>query len=127
MSRSSGEGCTSSKRTPWAALYSRGQSAIDIALWDILGKKLNVPVYKLLGGKIRDRLRIYTSYRWGEIPRTADAYRKRTKELIEQGYHGGQVRSILRAYPLAGPPAFYFDSERSPRNDSRDSRSRSFF
>src|SRR5215510_4697694 len=65
-------------------------SAIDIALWDILGKKLNVPVYKLLGGKIHDRLRIYTSYRWGEIPRTADAYRKRTRELIEQGATAGK-------------------------------------
>jgi galactonate dehydratase len=65
-------------------------SAIDIALWDILGKKLNVPVYKLLGGRIHERLRIYTSYRWGEIPRTADAYRKRTRELIEQGGTAGK-------------------------------------
>src|SRR5688572_23902007 len=39
-------------------------SAIDIALWDIVGKKLNVPVSKLLGGAIHDRIRIYTSYRW---------------------------------------------------------------
>ena len=67
-----------------------GMSAIDIALWDILGKKLNVPVYKLLGGKIHDRLRIYTSYRWGDIPRTAAAYRKRTEELIEQGATAGK-------------------------------------
>ncbi len=67
-----------------------GMSAIDIALWDIVGKKLNVPVYKLLGGKIQDRLRIYTSYRWGNIPRTADAYRARTKELIEQGATAGK-------------------------------------
>jgi galactonate dehydratase len=65
-------------------------SAIDIALWDIVGKKLNVPVYKLLGGKIHDRLRIYTSYRWGAIPRTAGAYRKRTQELIEQGATAGK-------------------------------------
>jgi L-alanine-DL-glutamate epimerase-like enolase superfamily enzyme len=65
-------------------------SAIDIALWDILGKKLNVPAYKLLGGKIHDRLRIYTSYRWGEIPRTAAAYRKRTEELIAQGATAGK-------------------------------------
>ena len=33
-------------------------SAIDIALWDIVGQKLGVPVYKLLGGKINDRLKI---------------------------------------------------------------------
>src|SRR5712691_6427903 len=42
-------------------------SAIDIALWDILGKKLNVPVYKLLGGRaIPDRkcVRIYASEPW---------------------------------------------------------------
>lgn len=65
-------------------------SAIDIALWDIVGKQLNVPVYKLLGGKVHPRLRIYTSYRWGNIPRTAAAYNKRTKELIEQGATAGK-------------------------------------
>jgi galactonate dehydratase len=65
-------------------------SAIDIALWDIVGKKLNVPVYNLLGGKIRDSLRIYSSYRWGDIPRTAEAYRRRTQELIEQGATAGK-------------------------------------
>jgi galactonate dehydratase len=34
-------------------------SAIDIALWDIKGKALGVPVYELLGGKTRDRVRVY--------------------------------------------------------------------
>ena len=34
-------------------------SAIDIALWDILGKHLNVPCYQLLGGQCRDRARVY--------------------------------------------------------------------
>lgn len=67
-----------------------GMSAIDTALWDIVGKKLNVPVYKLLGGKVQDRLKIYTSYRWGDIPRTADAYRQRTKELIAEGATAGK-------------------------------------
>lgn len=65
-------------------------SAIDIALWDIVAKKLNVPVYKLLGGKIHDRLRIYASYRWGAIPRTAAAYAARTRELIAQGATAGK-------------------------------------
>lgn len=101
-----------------------GMSAIDIALWDIVGKKLNVPVYKLLGGRIQDRLRIYTSYRWGNIPRTAEAYRARTKELIEQGATAGkydpfgpypapdrqvstqilnEVREMIRGIREAGP------------------------
>ena len=36
-------------------------SAIDTALWDIKGKAFGVPVYKLLGGKYRDKLRAYAS------------------------------------------------------------------
>jgi L-alanine-DL-glutamate epimerase-like enolase superfamily enzyme len=40
---------------PWGTAVS----AIEIALWDIAGQVAGVPVYKLLGGKIRDRVRIY--------------------------------------------------------------------
>ncbi len=40
---------------PWGSAVS----AIEIALWDIAGKVAGVPVYKLLGGKIRDHVRIY--------------------------------------------------------------------
>ncbi|MFW6195499.1 MAG: mandelate racemase/muconate lactonizing enzyme family protein, partial [Chloroflexota bacterium] len=42
-------------------------SAIDIALWDIRGKALGLPVYMLLGGAVRDRIALYT-----HPPRTAD-------------------------------------------------------
>jgi len=41
-------------------------SAIDIALWDILGQALNVPIWQLLGGKARDRIRVYTNSGWPE-------------------------------------------------------------
>src|SRR5712692_2037823 len=34
-------------------------SAIDIALWDIAGKHFGVPSYQLLGGKVRDKARVY--------------------------------------------------------------------
>ena len=36
-------------------------SAVEMALWDILGKSLNVPVYQLMGGKVNDKVRIYVN------------------------------------------------------------------
>ena len=38
-------------------------SAVETALWDLAGKALNVPVYQLLGGKFRDRIRVYWTRR----------------------------------------------------------------
>ncbi len=40
---------------PWGSAVS----AIEVALWDIAGKAANLPIYKLLGGKIRDKVRVY--------------------------------------------------------------------
>jgi L-alanine-DL-glutamate epimerase-like enolase superfamily enzyme len=40
---------------PWGSAVSM----IEMALWDIAGKAAGVPVYKLLGGKVRDRVRVY--------------------------------------------------------------------
>jgi galactonate dehydratase len=39
--------------------YLAALSAVEIALWDLAGKALGVPVYQLLGGKVRDRVRLY--------------------------------------------------------------------
>jgi galactonate dehydratase len=52
-------------------------SAIDIALWDIKGKRLGVPIYDLMGGKTRDRVRCYIHVR-GNTPEelAADAVAK---------------------------------------------------
>src|SRR5262249_32677624 len=58
------------------------------ALYDIVGQKLRVPVYNLLGGKVRDTLRIYANG-WTEgIARTPEALAKRTRELIAKGFTG---------------------------------------
>lgn len=39
--------------------YQSALSGLDIALWDIKGKRLGVPIYSLLGGKVRDRCAVY--------------------------------------------------------------------
>jgi galactonate dehydratase len=42
-----------------AGQYVAALSAVEIALWDLAGKALGLPVYQLLGGKMRDRIRLY--------------------------------------------------------------------
>jgi galactonate dehydratase len=69
-------------------------SGIEQACWDILGKWLNQPVYKLLGGAVRDRVRMYTHLGGGDMravynsqttvdPRT---FAERALEMVAKGY-----------------------------------------
>ena len=59
-------------------------TGIEIALWDILGKKLGVPVCDLLGGRLRDRVRVYVHASTPE----------RAHELHRAGLHLLQVRRL---------------------------------
>ncbi len=63
-------------------------SGIDTAFYDIVGKKLGVPVYKLLGGLAQQKLRIYANGWIEGVPRTPEALAARTKELVAKGYSG---------------------------------------
>src|SRR5690606_13680840 len=59
-------------------------SGIDQALWDLRGKSLGVPLYELLGGAVRDRMKIY-SWIGGDRPENvADAARERVKRSEER-------------------------------------------
>ncbi|HUK45878.1 MAG TPA: mandelate racemase/muconate lactonizing enzyme family protein [Gaiellaceae bacterium] len=44
-----------------SGVENRGRSAVDIALWDLLGQVANQPIYQLLGGATRDRIRVYNT------------------------------------------------------------------
>lgn len=58
-------------------------SGIDLALWDIMGKALQMPVYQLLGGGFRKKVRAYASTLFGDtIQETAD----RARWLVDQGF-----------------------------------------
>jgi len=57
-------------------------SAIDIALWDIAGKHFGVPVYQLLGGKTRDKARVY----FHVFARTAEEMVERCLAAKERGF-----------------------------------------
>jgi len=58
-----------------AGAETRGNSAIDIALWDLLGKALNRPIVDLLGGRTRDRIRTYNTCAGTHYVRKANAQR----------------------------------------------------
>ena len=66
-------------------------SGIEIALWDILGKFLNQPVWRLLGGKVRDRVKVYTHLGLGDMravyeSNDVDPIAERALEVVGRGY-----------------------------------------
>ena len=71
-------------------------SAIECALWDVLGKRLGLPVHTLLGGAVHTRLPIYAS---GGVPTfTLDELVANTKEVVADGYLGFKMRANPVAY-----------------------------
>ena len=114
----------------WREVYGRGYtlrpdvsligvlSGIETACWDIVGKELDKPIYELLGGRVRDRLRSY-SYLYPKEGDDADVYTDpdlaaaRAAEYVEQGF------TAVKFDP-AGPYTVY-----DPRQPSLEDLARS--
>ncbi|MBN1399271.1 MAG: hypothetical protein JXA74_00445, partial [Anaerolineae bacterium] len=98
----------------WVAMYRATEftrsgavqaaiSAIDIALWDLVGKATGLPVYALLGGKVNPRIPIYhhpwdgvpgaRSYALGKEPR---GYLEATRRLVQEGILAGKLDPFPR-------------------------------
>ena len=60
-----------------------GVCAVEMALWDLAGKAYNVPAYQLVGGKFRDKIRLYCDTTGSDDPVT---YAKRMKARVDEGY-----------------------------------------
>ena len=100
--------------------YGAAVSAIEHALWDIAGKAANVPAYKLLGGKVRDKVRVYNGSirqkRTGDRPEDYAADVKWMKErpenffMVKQGigFHSNMKRNVDDFhYGVSQPPAYH--------------------
>lgn len=88
--------------TAGGALEIGAMSGLDIALWDIKGKTYDVPVYELLGGKTRERLRAYASqimFDWEpkmSIPLTrTEDYAAAAKKAVADGFDCVKVDPIM--------------------------------
>jgi L-alanine-DL-glutamate epimerase-like enolase superfamily enzyme len=104
---------------PWGSAVS----AIEMALWDIAGKAAGLPVYKLLGGKIRDRVRVYNGAIRFPLPDySPQAYAEDTAKMRERpegftiikqsiAFHGPMAESV--------PDFFYGDTQAAWRYGNR--------
>ncbi|MCC6180182.1 MAG: mandelate racemase/muconate lactonizing enzyme family protein [Chloroflexi bacterium] len=64
------------------AVLSAALSGIDVALWDILGKSLDQPVYQLLGGKVRDKVKVFANV----VGESLEARAESARRNVEHGY-----------------------------------------
>jgi L-alanine-DL-glutamate epimerase-like enolase superfamily enzyme len=104
---------------PWGSAVS----AIEVALWDLAGKAAGVPVYKLLGGKVRDRVRVYNgAVRFPFTDYTPQGYAENMAQMkaaregftiIKQGiaFHSPMPQRI--------PDFFYGDPQPGPPHPNR--------
>ena len=95
------------RKTFWGmgggTVVNAGISGIDIALWDIKGKALGVPIHTLLGGKMNDNLRTYASqlqYNWGtnltkQRLVEPEEYAEVTRVAMAEGYDAIKVDPIV--------------------------------
>ena len=94
-----------------------GVSGVEMALWDLAGKAYGVPVYQLLGGKYRDRVRLYADSGGGNDKQT---YAAKLKKRMEAGFTFLKTDLTLqwiRGEPgtMSNPPERSWERSRSTR------------
>lgn len=74
-----------------AGQYVTALTGVEIALWDIAGKALGVPVYQLLGGKVRDRVRIYCDSGAREMIPGDEQSKARIHQIQQMGFTAAKI------------------------------------
>lgn len=82
-------------------------AGIDLALWDLKGKRLGVPVYELLGGPTRDKVRVYRHLRHEPGDREIETLVEDAHRWVDQGF------TALRFSPLAADTSQPWDPSKS--------------
>lgn len=82
------------------AVLASAMSGVDIALWDIRGKALEQPIASVLGGAVRDRIRLYANI---GLSTDAGELGSRARRAVEQGYHAVKFYPLPAVAVLEGP------------------------
>ncbi|HVR83359.1 MAG TPA: mandelate racemase/muconate lactonizing enzyme family protein, partial [Planctomycetota bacterium] len=85
-----------------------GIALVETACWDIVGKALNQPVYNLLGGAVREKIKAYANG-WYTVERTPEAFHQAAKVVVARGYRA------LKVDPFGSG---FYEMERSEKNRS---------
>jgi galactonate dehydratase len=64
-----------------------GIAILEMACWDIMGKALDQPVYRLLGGAVRDKIKTYANG-WYTVERSPEEFHAAAKRVVAKGYRG---------------------------------------
>jgi len=76
------------------AVLGAAMSAVDIALWDILGKSLGKPIYQLLGGKVRDKVKVFANV----VGSTPEEMAESAHKSLNEGYTSLRVIPFFRGF-----------------------------
>ncbi len=66
-------------------VLSSGMAVFETACWDIIGKALDQPVYNLLGGPVREKVKAYANG-WYRVERTPEEFHAAARKVVERGY-----------------------------------------
>ncbi len=66
--------------------YHTALSGIEQATWDLAGKALNLPSYQLLGGKCRDKIRLYANINRATVERSPDGFARNAEMAVSEGF-----------------------------------------
>jgi L-alanine-DL-glutamate epimerase-like enolase superfamily enzyme len=86
-------------------------TGIEIALWDLKGKALKVPVYELMGGKFRDKIRVYCDCEVSPGMNMAEV-KAVVDEVLEAGFTALKVDLDIRAYGHTGTETAWYDKDK---------------
>ncbi len=74
-----------------AGQYVTALTGVEIALWDIAGKALGLPIYQLLGGRVRDRVRLYCDSGAREMIPGDERSKTRIRQIQEMGFTAAKI------------------------------------